>query len=238
MKELIIQPQPNDFTCGPTCLQAVYAFHGEEISLDDVIKEVKHLENGGTLSVLLANHALRKGYHATIYNYNLEVFDPSWFPVDRNKTLISKLEAQLEYKSSKKLKDASNAYIQYLKLGGKIKFKDLTPTLLKELFSNENPVLTGLSSTYLYQSSREFSNEDGSMSYDDVKGDPTGHFVVICGFDESNANIFVADPYKANPVSGSNYYTANTQRLINSIMLGIITYDANLLIIEPKTKKS
>jgi hypothetical protein len=34
-----------------------------------------------------------------------------------------------------------------------------------------------LSATYLYQTKREFDNE-----YDDIRGNPVGHFVVICGY--------------------------------------------------------
>ncbi|HAU0282044.1 TPA: peptidase-C39 like family protein, partial [Legionella pneumophila] len=39
---------------------------------------------------------------------------------------------------------------------------------------------------------------------------------------------------KKNPVSGDNYYTVSIHRLINAIMLGVVTRDGNLLIIEPK----
>ena len=238
MKNFIIQAQPNDFTCGPTCLQAVYNYYGENIELNQVIDEVHSLENGGTLSVLLANHALRKGYKATIYNYNLEVFDPTWFPVQNTEELVQKLTAQIEAKENEKLQSASKAYIDFLELGGNLKFKDLNPKLLKKLFRKETPILTGLSATYLYRCAREFSHPDGSMTYNDVTGEPTGHFVVLNGFNKKKTKVLVSDPYQSNPVSGSNYYSAKTQRLINSILLGIITYDANLLIIKPKTKKS
>jgi hypothetical protein len=43
----------------------------------------------------------------------------------------------------------------------------------------------------------------------------------------------VADPYQENPFYRNNYYEVKTTRLINSIMLGIVTYDANLLVVEP-----
>ena len=62
-----------------------------------------------------------------------------------------------------------------------------------------------------------------------------GHFVVLSGMDEST--VFVADPYKENPISGNNYYQVDTNRLMNSILLGIVTYDANMLIIMPKKEK-
>src|SRR6185369_13364802 len=70
---LEILPQPDDITCGPTCLHAVYRYFGDVIGLDQVIEEVPQLETGGTLAVLLGCHALRRGYDATIYTYNLQV---------------------------------------------------------------------------------------------------------------------------------------------------------------------
>ena len=37
---LDILPQPDELTCGPTCLHAVYRYYGDDISLDQVIAEV------------------------------------------------------------------------------------------------------------------------------------------------------------------------------------------------------
>jgi ABC-type bacteriocin/lantibiotic exporter with double-glycine peptidase domain len=74
-----IQSQPDKVTCGPTCLHALYQYYGEDISLKQVVREVKQLKAGGTLAVMLGNHALKRGYKALIYTYNLTVFDPSWF---------------------------------------------------------------------------------------------------------------------------------------------------------------
>ena len=74
-----ILPQPDDATCGSACLQAVYAFYGDELPLDEVVRGVTPLDTGGTLAVYLACHALRRGYDATLYTYNLHMFDPTWF---------------------------------------------------------------------------------------------------------------------------------------------------------------
>jgi hypothetical protein len=75
--EIEILPQPDDATCGPTCLHAVYRFFEDPIPLDRVIAEVEPLKAGGTLAVNLARHALGRGYAATIYTYNPRVFDPT-----------------------------------------------------------------------------------------------------------------------------------------------------------------
>ena len=53
-----IDRQPDDVTCGATCLHAVYRYFGDSFALDDLMAEVPTLEQGGTLGVLLANHAL------------------------------------------------------------------------------------------------------------------------------------------------------------------------------------
>ena len=89
---LDITMQPDDFTCGPACLHSVYDYYGDAISLDQVITEVQSLKGGGTLAVLLGNHALRRGYRATIYTYNLHVFDPTWFT--KGVSLPEKMKAQ------------------------------------------------------------------------------------------------------------------------------------------------
>ena len=42
------------------------------------------------------------------------------------------------------------------------------------------------------------------------------------------------DPLEGNPLVRSRYYAVKVQRLIGAILLGIMTYDANLLVIEPR----
>src|SRR5271169_3675678 len=76
---LEILPQPDHLTCGPTCLHAVYRFFGDPISLDEVIDGIPQLEDGGTLAVVMACHALKRDFDATIITYNVQVFDPTWF---------------------------------------------------------------------------------------------------------------------------------------------------------------
>ncbi|MEQ8812114.1 MAG: hypothetical protein RIE59_23805, partial [Imperialibacter sp.] len=72
--------------------------------------------------------------------------------------------------------------------------------------------------------------------YDDLKGYPMGHFVVLTAIDE-NGIVSVSDPYQENPLSVENEYKVVVHRIINSILLGIVTYDDNLLILEPTDKE-
>ena len=87
--------QPDDTTCGPTSLHAVYDYYKDYLPLEQVIKEVTSLQDGGTLAVMLASHALKRGYATKIYTYNLKMFDPTWL-LDKRTHLIDKLNLQLK----------------------------------------------------------------------------------------------------------------------------------------------
>src|SRR3989338_3743387 len=188
-----IHSQPDDVTCGPTSLHAIYQYYNDNIPLTQVIQEVAYLEEGGTLAALLGCHALQRGYSAELYSYNLQIFDPSWFR-DPAISLEDKLQQQIAIKTKRKLLSANRAYLNFLKAGGTIKHDNLTPHLLRRYFQKKIPVLAGLSATYLYQCQREYTTADNHLIRDDIKGEPTGHFVVLCGYDDEKNHIIVADP--------------------------------------------
>jgi len=227
--DFTIRSQPTETTCGPACLHAVYNYYGDTIALDKVVNEVTHLESGGTLAVFLACHALRRGYSALIYTYNLNVFDPTW--LDKDRFYISeRLLLQMKEKRDPKLRTASKGYMDFIELGGRLRLEDLTAALIRKYLKRSIPIITGLSSTYLYRSTREVGY-DGEE--DDLRGEPTGHFVVLCGYNKEERTVTVADPFKQNPFSESHNYIISIDRVVCSILLGVITYDANFLIIWP-----
>jgi hypothetical protein len=228
--DLAILRQPDDAACGPTCLHAVYQYFGDELPLDDVIAEVPRLVGGGTLAVSLANHALRRDYRALIYTYNLTVFDPTWFE-RRTTDLMERLRAQVNAKADGKLAEATDAYLEFLRLGGELVMEDLTPGLLRRWLERDRPILTGLSATFLYRCAREVG--DARLEEDDVRGSATGHFVVLCGWDAEERSVRVADPLEDSPRFQEHIYWLPAERVINAILLGVLTYDANLLVLEP-----
>lgn len=237
MRKILISPEAGLKNFGPVCLHSIYKYYNDPISLEEVISEVKTLSNGGTLNVILANHALRRGYNATIYTYNVSLFDPSWFPMTKASEMIGRLEAQLKVKNDQRLQSASMAYIEFLKLGGVVKFRDLNRGLFDTLFKKGNPILAGLSSTYLYENKRKIRTADEAPIVDDINGLPVGHFVIINRYDKNRDYISIVDPFQSNLLLDHKPFTVNTQRLINSIMLGILTYDASLLILKPRKHK-
>lgn len=240
-----IGAQPDDSACGPTCLHAVYRHFGDTCTLDEVLESVVRVRADdtnypGTLAVMLGNDALRRGYNASLFTFNLQVFDPTWFegsegPADPQ-LLDAKLRAQMHAKAGldPRFGPATEAYLQFLALGGHIHFRDLSSSLLISAIRSGYPVLTGLSATYLYRCAREFGPED---DYDDIRGTPSGHFVVIDGYDPARRLVSVADPLADNPAMLDHKYTVPMSRLVAAIMLGVLTYDSNLLIIKPQQEK-
>jgi len=232
-----ISAQPDDTTCGPTCLQAIYRYYGDMTSLSQVIREVQTLPGGGTLAALLGCHALSRGYAARLYTFDLTLFDITWFAGDEA-LLAQKLRAQLAQKPNARMQEATAAHLRFLELGGEIRFEDLTAAMIRDIVKRDRPILAGLSATYLYRTARE-RDQGGQLVYDDLSGEPSGHFVVISGYDAERRVTHIDDPLLPNPISASQHYDVTLHHLVCAVMLGIITQDANLLVLSPrKTRRS
>jgi hypothetical protein len=226
-----IERQPDYTTCGPTSLHAVYHYFGDPIDLTTVINETPKLPGGGTLNVHLAVHALRRGYEAVTWVCNTRHMDPTWFqkPTD----VMAKLRARAAAKGlldDPRYGPAVEAVEEYVKLGGKLVWGDLTPKLIAETLAKGFPILTGTNGTYLYQCMRE--TEAGP---DDVNGDAFGHFIVLYGYRSSDETVAIADPLLDNPAYGTKYYRVNVYRLLGAIFLGVASDDGNLLVLRPKS---
>ncbi|MEZ6090745.1 MAG: hypothetical protein R3C05_22535 [Pirellulaceae bacterium] len=236
-----IQTQPTDSACGATCLQAIYQYWGQQAEVARIMADIPQLEMGGTLAVQLACHALARGYEATIYTYNVQVFDPSWFN-RREIDLADKLRQQHERKgnTNPRLAVATEAYLRFLSLGGQVLMQPLERPLLKQHLTQRIPMLAGLSATFLYQESREIPQPPDhrgiSSIPDDVGGEPVGHFVVLSGYDEQADAVMIADPLHPNPHAQSRqYYWSPIDHLVAAVLLGIVTFDSNFLVLRPQT---
>lgn len=219
--------QPDEVTCGPTCLAAVYHYYGRRCTVGDVTGEIRRNPDGGTMAVYLGISALQSGYRAVLYSYNLRVFDPTWATLGPE-ALTRKLKKRRKYVRSKRLRKVLGAYADFLRLGGEVEFRELETELLAGILRRNRPILTGLSATYLYKTPREWREE-----YDDVKGDPVGHFVIVSGYDPEDDQFLVVDPSRSIPFSETGTYPVESTRLFSAILLGDVTYDAVLLEIWP-----
>lgn len=234
--KLVIQAQPDDVTCGPSCLYSIYRHFGDtRLSLRQVIDQIEKLDHGGTLLEVLACHALRRGYAATVYSYHVDLLDPTWFaddggahdPLHVRELLGQRLATR---KGDARMRLATRAMQEFLDLGGDLRMDDLTPGLISRHIAAGTPILAGLSSTYLYRQARE----DDKNRPDDVGGEPQGHFVMLVGYSGKHREVLVADPLDQNPPYHTAKYRVGIERLLNAVMLGALTHDANLLVVRPR----
>ena len=218
-------------TCGPTCLLSVLRFFGDETPFERILELTPTNPDGGTLAVYLGQAALQLGYEARIYCYNLRVVDPTWSqlaPDEIREKLLSRAAAV----KKPKLQAACRAYAEFLSAGGQLEVRaDLTPGLVVAILEQGRPPLCGLSATYLYQQPRERPDDNEE---DDVAGDPVGHVLVISGH-ENGEQFFVRDPAARVSEDPGGEHGFAAQRLLNAVLLGIVSYDAVLLEIWPRT---
>jgi hypothetical protein len=228
--------QPDDVTCGPTCLRTIYRFYGLDVPLEEVLGEIDRNEDGGTLAVHLGNSVLRRGFRARIFSYDLRIFDPTWAALEMD-GLAEKIRARMPHLRMPKTRRAAGAYLDFLKLGGEIGFDELTPGLLKSIINRRHPALAGLSATYLYRMPRERHDpETHALLDDDVAGDPTGHFIVVAGYEHWGRRFSLRDPSGHVPVTSDGRLVVDAQRLTNAILLGDLTHDAVLLELWPEAE--
>lgn len=219
--------QPDDLTCGPTSLLQTYRYYGLERDLDGIIDRIRRNPDGGTLAVYLGLEALSEGMAATVYSYNLAIFDPTWDKLSCGE-LVDRLERRARAVEGERLRRITRAYAEFLRAGGRVLLPELDRQLLVDLLARGQPIITGLSATYLYRTPRELYEE-----YDDVRGYPVGHFVVISGYDRARDRFMVVDPSPHSPYSPTGVYPVPAERLLAAILLGDSTYDAVLLVLDP-----
>lgn len=222
--------QPDDETCGPTCLANVYHYYGLDKPIDEIIGETRFVRGGGTVAVYLGQNALKNGFAATIYPFGLDVFDPTWRGLAAA-GLADKLRARRAALTpgSPKLRHVIQGYVDFLESGGEVEFSELTAGLIHRLIVAGRPILTGLCATYLYGTARV---RDGL--HDDVAGTPEGHFVVVCGSAPGSGEVVLRDPSRHIPFSRDGRYSLDTDRLIRAILMGDSTYDAVFLTVFPE----
>jgi len=162
------------------------------------------------------------------------VFDPTWFK-GPDVNIAERLQRQREIKMDNRLQQVTPGYLEFLRLGGRLRFMDLSPTLIHRVLRRRFPIITGLSSTYLYHNAREYG---ANAVPDDVRGTPSGAFVVIAGYDAVRRRVLIVDPYLPHPYGDSHEYWISIDRAVGAVLLGIVTHDANLLIIHPPPQQS
>ena len=77
---------------------------------------------------------------------------------------------------------------------------------------------------------RDYTSDDNQVVYDEWLGTPTGHFVVVSGY-QKHEQLAIADPYAPHTLSNTSYYTIPYSHWLYSHLLGCMTYDAEFVAI-------
>lgn len=78
---------------------------------------------------------------------------------------------------------------------------------------------------------RDYTSENDQVVYDEWMGAATGHFIIIQGYDTADETLYIADPYAPHPLSNDHYYKTSFSHWLHAHLLGIVSYDAELLVI-------
>jgi hypothetical protein len=227
--------QPDDVTCGPTCLAQVMRYYGEPLELPEVVVSVRMNapEVGGTLAVYLGIAAVERGYRAALYPLGFNIFDPTWADL-APPALAAKVRARAAATADPRRVVETRAWAEFLERGGRVEFADLSVDLLRNILHRGRPIISGLSATALYRRVRECPTDNRD---DDVHGEPVGHFVVVCGHSPQTRRFAVCDPSPHAPFSRTGRYSVEARRLLNAILLGDATRDAVLLEVWPARRE-
>ena len=196
--------QPNETTCGPTCLHAIYDYYEDAVPLEQVIAETPMIDNGGTYAPFLGCHALKRGYTATMYTWDLMMFDPSWFAAGAP-PMVDRLTQQAELKSDPRVQRRIARVSRIRRTRRRRSVSAISPRRsCAASCAAACRCSRDFSSTYLYRMRREFGPNDKP---DDLRGEPAGHFVVLSGYHRQDRLVRVRIrispiPYRPKSTTG------------------------------------
>ena len=229
--------QPDDVSCGPTCLAQVLAWYGDHRPIPALMARTPTTPDGGTLAVHLGQVALDLGYRARLHPFGARVFDPTWWELE-DEEIALRLAQRAEGLQSPTARAEVEAWLRFLVSGGYIDFHEPSAKVLVRILSKGRPIICGLNATWLY---REARTNPVTNADDDVHGHPMGHFVTVVGYTGRGLHFHVNDPSEeaSVAVTGNSAhedpgrYPLRSDRLIHAILLGDATSDAVLLEIWP-----
>lgn len=223
--------QPN-MECGPAALKMVMEYlSGKEHNLKDIIKDTASDQKYVDWDFKLGKAAIIRDFRVTIYTMSTDFFDPTWYKLSK-KSLIEKLRKRLKFVMKYDKRDINEGYIwwwyesslkaiiEFLKAGGKIRFKPITKELIISYLSRDIPAICPINGSIFYGKRRVYRKK-----YDDIRGEYFGHVVVITGYDDHN--FIVTDTEKiSNKTNG--IIKIDKDILINSIFL----QSGNVIVVE------
>jgi len=217
--------QPDECSCGLSCLKMVLACHGRSFFHDDLNELTPPNPDIGLYDSHLGLAAIQLGFAATIYTYNYRIFHPIWNRLSR-KDLMGKLATRQMCAMTPQQALAAELYIEFLRAGGELLFYPLSRELILAHFNRDLPLIAALDMSFLY---------DCMAFYDEFSEHRATHFVVLHGYNPEDNTFFISDPWYSIPLPNKNgQYYIDADRVINAIFLGQERNDSAIIVIQKK----
>lgn len=210
----------------------IYSYFGIKVPLEKLLDDLKIDKYTGTFTAQLGLHAKNSGLQTLILCSNPYYVSPAWSKLD-NQTIYKKIGGWLAFELQGKNKIRKNKFkkgtrfiLAYIKNGGKIKIIDLTTRLI-DGYLDQGYLMTGaIEESWLWEK-RKIPK---TAEFDDIKGIPQGHFVVLYGHDAEN--YFVSDPYPTGLEGKNGLYKVKKDKFLVSCLF----WEATLLAVNSLTR--
>lgn len=199
--EIQLLTQTESSNCMPTAVSQLLSYYKIQISPAEIQSKisVKYDRYGrpiGTWGQEIATMMCELGLKITIHTFDIEIIDPSWKKLTKEKLLATMQEFKEHGKKTfrgTKLTDITiDSYMEFLQADGILDISICTAKLLKKLLRH-GPILALVNFNYLHRTARARYDKTIKNYVDDtIKGKTINHAIVITGFE--NDTFFVNDP--------------------------------------------
>ncbi len=214
--------------CGPTCLAEVMEFYTKEkFDIKDLVKESKSPYKNMDWFFLFGMSALKRGFKVKIITVSTEILDPSWISLNPKK-LVRKMKKRIKYLEGRKRKDRYliewnleplKKAVKFIEAGGELIFSLITIDLLKYFVKKKMPIIVPVNENIFYGIKRTKDDE-----YDDIRGYPSGHIVVISGY--AKKDFIITDSERL-----SEKEKGKTKRKTDLMLNSILSFSPMIMVV-------
>lgn len=206
--------------CGVACFKMCLAHFNVSYDHATLLNEISNGSlKGGDWYFRIGLAALKRGLNPTIITRSIRLIDPTWYGYSQTE-ITYKLEQRLIYLETlgedKKWEVEEHIQaINYIKMGGLLEFKSLSPKVVIENLETGALVIAPINANLAIPNLQRRL----SSAPDDIKGEKIGHVVLVKGY--TDTSFIVNDPGGLEMRLTKNYeYEILKEDLIEAVLRG------------------
>lgn len=210
--------------CGPISVYTIHQFFGTTITTAEILKDLGVSTKTSTFPSQLAQHLRSFPYDVQLLTSCSYLVSPHW--IGKSSLFIAEeLQQWLVHHKRSPWRKGAQFLRDYLASGGMIKIINLTTHILDEYLEGGYLILACLEESWLWGRRKIV----GKAFFDDVKGSPRGHFVVL--FDGNDHEYAISDPFPTGlPGRSGNYFVSK-----DTVMISILLWGATVVAVKRRT---